>query len=126
MLLEISIAGAFACLSSFSNGVKGPTYECVPVLIGKESTPTPVGVFQPRLVKSGDINYGPDVLLFHESDTAYYLIHRPWKGSKVSKTYRKNLLKKDVEARKMSNGCVNIDEKFFDKWKSQITVVNIK
>lgn len=85
--------------------------QCYPALVGKN---TPVGEFQltPRITQKA--GYGGDVLQFLEKEYSVYAIHRVYLLNPAQR--RAERLKSDDPAdRLITNGCINIDPKVYDK-----------
>lgn len=76
-----------------------------PVIIGKNATPTPTGIFSLR-----NMFQGPSYpkMFFHYDDRVIYLIHDVIKGREQA------MLKDDPQLRILSDGCVNISQPFLN------------
>lgn len=112
-VLIVSLALATACI--------GDT--CFPVIVGRN---TPVGQFSTYYAKTNQYGYSGEVLVFKETNTKIFAIHKPY-SSPSRPNYRTNiLLNGSVSERKISNGCINIPTDIFDKNKQTINQVIIE
>jgi hypothetical protein len=84
---------------------------CYPALVGVD---TPRGEYQLRLYRDSTPGYGGDVLLFKETNTDVFLIHRV---IEVPGQYRSQRLKSgDLRQRvDVTNGCINVDPATYKK-----------
>jgi hypothetical protein len=89
----------------------GGVEECHPALVGKT---TPVGEFTTIQRLTEDPGYGGDVIKFKETDKLAYSIHRVWLENPKEKR-RWRLEQDDPKLRVISQGCINLDEKIYDR-----------
>ncbi len=122
MILEISIALATACVHFTDLSQK----VCTPVLVGKNSTPSYSGRYIPVHSRTSLVGYGGDVLVLAQHEDGLYAVHRVWDGNKESGKFRRDRLKsQDPERRKITKGCINVPNHFFDTFASKITEIII-
>jgi len=90
------------------------TEECHSALVGTKNSPTPVGeyVIQRRPVPQK--GYGGDVLQFFETDREIYAIHRVYLLN-VKERRAERLKSKNLNEKFITNGCVNVDPKVYEK-----------
>ncbi len=91
----------------------GPTgtEECHNALIGND---TPVGQFETIQRFTNDAGYGGDVLKFDEDEKYIFAIHRVWTLRPQEKR-RWRLEQPDPNLRKITKGCINVDETVYNK-----------
>lgn len=90
-MIEVLTALAVICFNS----------QCYSVLIGKD---TPPGIYQLEQYRAPSV-YGGDVLVFKETETEVFAIHRT-----VNPKVRSSLYKQDATRRKnVSGGCINVE-----------------
>lgn len=88
--------------------------ECHPILVG---TDTPTGTYQITQRITSQPGYGGDVLQFHETDKAWYGIHRTWTLN--PKQRREERLKSNnPKDRVITKGCINVAPKVYEKLKA--------
>lgn len=87
-----------------------------PVIIGKPSTPTPVGVY---LVKRGySKQLGMRLLIFRREDNTVWAIHPNLPGRKAA------LESSDIGDNRLSGGCIGVSDKYFDLlWQNKTSIV---
>jgi hypothetical protein len=114
-VLVIILSTAIACVD----------LDCTQAIVGKDNK-TPTGEYNSYYAKTNQYGYGGDVVVFKETTTSILAIHRPYPA--ITETnYRNRLLQNsDANKRKISNGCINVPSKFFDKYKYEINKVIIK
>lgn len=102
MIVTIKLAAALLCFSD----------QCYPALVGKA---TPVGQFtlSRRMVRAK--GYGGDVLMFSEDAKGIYAIHRTWTGKPSERRAQRLASGRTSDRRAVTNGCVNIDPKIYDR-----------
>lgn len=85
--------------------------QCYPALIGVD---TPTGHFNLVQRITEQPGYGGDVLQFHETDDAWYGIHRVFLLNK-SQHRDKRLLSSKVSDRIITKGCINVQPEVYEK-----------
>ena len=84
--------------------------QCHPVLVGND---TPKGEFQLVQRYTEDPGYGGDVLKFKETKDEIYAIHRVLTLNPKQRR-RERLASPNVAERRITLGCINVDEKVYD------------
>lgn len=112
--LVVILSTAMACVG----------IDCTPAIVGKDGL-TPIGKYESYYAKTNQYGYGGDIVVFRELKTEILAIHRPF-PTNIENSYRSVLLYDSKPSqRKISSGCINIPEYFFNKYKYQIDEVNI-
>ncbi|ASK28503.1 L,D-transpeptidase [Neisseria chenwenguii] len=85
--------------------------KCYPVLIGKT---TPKGQFNLRLMRTEKPGYGGEVIGFKEQGDFLFALHRVWTQI-PSERRMQRIASKRVSDRIMTNGCINVTDKVYNK-----------
>lgn len=92
--------------------------QCHPVLIGKT---TPKGTFDLRLMKTSKPGYGGEVIGFKEQNHFLFALHRVW--TRIPSERRMERIASPVVAdRIMTNGCINVTDKVYEKLRGYFTL----
>ena len=113
-VLVISLVLATACIND----------ECFNVLVGKNNL-TPVGEYSTYYAKTNQFGYDGEVIVFKETNTVAFSIHKPFKSLNNPYYREKVIQSNNPQDRKISNGCINIPSDMFDKYKHSIEKVII-
>lgn len=88
--------------------------QCYNALVGSK---TPTGVFTVKHMLTKQAGYGGDILVFDETTTTAYAIHRVWLLN-PSQHRAERLASNDPKMRKnVSMGCINVTSDVYDKLK---------
>lgn len=88
--------------------------QCHPVLVGKT---TPKGRFDMRIYKTDKRGYGGDIIGFKQEKDFLFALHRVW-TLKPSEHRMKRIASDVVSDRIMTNGCINVTDKVYDKLRN--------
>lgn len=85
---------------------------CHPALVGKE---TPIGIFHVKLEKTMQPGYDGNVLVFDETKTRAYAIHRVW--LLIPSEHRQERLQSGIvsQRRNVTMGCINVEPNVYNK-----------
>lgn len=95
---------------------------CYPVLVGR-STPTGVFPVVHKLTKAP--GYGGDILVFDETNTTAYAIHRLWLRNPAQHRLERLASNDPAQRRNVTMGCVNVAPEVYDELKDSLTQVEI-
>lgn len=96
VILTLYLSLALLCLGS----------ECWPALVGEDTVP---GFYNLQLLPVEEPEYGGDVLVYRETMTAIYAIHRTYPGREKMYTLPAS------RRRFITNGCINIEPHVYDR-----------
>jgi hypothetical protein len=105
--MSILVAVALATICFNYQGVK----ECHPVLLGENNT-TPVGEYILSHYSTNAAGYGGDILVFKETKTELWAIHRVWLLNSKQKRLER-LQSNNVQDRFISAGCINVSPEVY-------------
>ncbi len=92
--------------------------QCHPVLIGKT---TPKGTFPMTIMATKKSGYGGEVIGFKEERDFLFALHRVWLG-KPSERRMERIASPLVADRVMTNGCINVTDKVYEKLRHYFTL----
>lgn len=99
------------------------TQQCFPALVGAS---TPLGVYDLTLYSTHKKGYGGDILGFKIEGDFIFALHRVWLG-KPSERRLERLRSGSAAQRKMTNGCINVENDVYDLIKDKYyTTINIR
>lgn len=104
-MITVSILAATICFSV--NNIE----ECHPILIGKN---TPIGTFPITHMTTKKPGYGGDILVFKETSTTLYAIHRLWKFNPKQKREQR-LATSTPKDNIITSGCINVESKVYER-----------
>jgi len=86
--------------------------QCYPALVGSE---TPTGQFRLEQVLTKEPGYGGDVILFKETQTSVFAIHRVWLLKPQQNRLQRLASGKNSERIATTLGCINVMPEVYDK-----------
>ncbi len=100
-MITVSILAATICFSNM----------CAPILAGKN---TPVGTFTLTHMSTEQRGYGGDILVFKETPSTLFAIHRLWKANPKQRREQRldTISPKD---NLITNGCINVHPKVYEQ-----------
>ena len=114
-MILVSLATASIC---FLN-------QCYPALVGPD---TPVGQFKLEHVRTQAAGYGGEVILFKETSSSLFAIHRVWLLNPKQRRLERLTSGKTSERITITMGCINVMpevyQKLVDCCNNQVMVVS--
>ncbi len=101
-MVLVSLAAASIC---FLN-------QCYPALVGPD---TPTGEFRLEHVRTAAAGYGGDVIIFQETPSSVYAIHRVWLLSPEQRRLERLTSGNARERITVTLGCINVMPDIYDK-----------
>lgn len=86
--------------------------QCYPALVGPQ---TPTGQFRLEQVRTKEAGYGGDVILFNETQTSVFAIHRVWLLKPQQNRLQRLTSGKVSERVGTTLGCINVMPEVYDK-----------
>ena len=104
-MVSIGILASTICFSV------GGIEECHPILAGRN---TPVGTFSMVRMSTRKKGYGGDILVFKETETVLFAIHRLYTLNPKQKR-KQRLSSKTTKDNIITDGCVNVDPSVYNR-----------
>lgn len=89
--------------------------QCYPALVGED---TPTGQFKLEQAHTKAPGYGGDIIVFYESTTFVYAIHRPWVLNANEQRVKRLAAGTPNERVGVTRGCINVMPDVYKKLQS--------